>query len=123
MKRRKFINSTISGLTYLSITPLIIQCTFLDSKASISNPLLMKYIWDESTVEKVGIDYLQLFPSENNEQKLVEILLEKLDGNTIVEHQLKEDFNNHETVQIEGWILSKTEVQQCALYSLIKKTN
>ena len=31
----------------------------------------------------------------------------------------KEDFDNDQTVVVDGWVLSKTEARQCALYSLV----
>ena len=40
-----------------------------------------------------------------------------------MQQKVRADFENGETLVIQGWVLSQTEARQCALYSLTQSNN
>jgi len=66
----------------------------------------------------IGERYLKLYPQEDDLNYLLISLNYELPGNSWyqwLQAKIKEDFQHKQTVQVEGWILSKTEAQLCAL--------
>lgn len=72
----------------------------------------------------IGERYLKLYPEETQLKHLIAgfsdlvvIAGDEQLGNDWyrwLEAKIKEDFENRQTVQIDGWIFSKTEAQLCA---------
>lgn len=125
MNRRKFIIISTTGVAVLAI-PIYYQ--FLDKNIE-SNPLiypqLLSQIWHEDTIKLIGSNYLRQVPKENNKQMLKNLILENISSSNsnlekVIESQIKEDFETENSVMVDGWVLSMTEIRQCALYSLTK---
>jgi hypothetical protein len=80
---------------------------------------------DTKTINETGLAYRKLFPAENNQTILNQLLL----GNNTpsdkkllqkqLDAQVDQDFKTGKTVTAKGWILSVTEARQCALYSIL----
>lgn len=81
---------------------------------------------------RLGRRYLQAFPREGDRSWLVARILD--DGSAPaaspamfasdelrrrIARRRREDFTQSETVQVEGWILSRTEARLCALAALV----
>jgi len=123
MKRRKFI--TIAGIgTAAIIVPSIYQ---IAKRYGNLNPIIypqtLAQIWDEETFKIIGSEYLLQAPNENNKQMLKHLILEDKSINNgnlekYLQDQTKKDFEIENIVEINGWMLSITEVRQCALYLL-----
>jgi len=41
---------------------------------------------------------------------------------SVLREKIRDDFRNQKIIVIDGWLLSVTEVQLCALAALVKKT-
>ena len=121
MKRRSFVVSMANGLTLLSISPILLQCTVPDYDPHIANPLLLKYIWDPETIMEIGQVFIEMNPDINSERALVKTLLMKFNTDTTFEKEIMDDFSAEQFVQLKGWILSETEAQQCALFYILAK--
>jgi len=92
-------------------------------------PALLSNICDTKTLKEIGTAYRQKFTDENNEDRLANLLLTDSDNkvvpensedaaiHSLLEKKIQQDFVTGKTVVVKGWILSKTEAQQCALFS------
>lgn len=72
-------------------------------------------IWEPDTIRAVGESYRTIAPEERREDVLVKLLSEQPSA---LEEKIKDDFRKGDMVLVDGWILSKTEARQCALFSL-----
>lgn len=88
------------------------------------HPELLSILDDPQIVKEIGQAYLKKHPKDQSKQSLLASIDQKLGfirtGNlkTSISKQVKADFELGHTIQLNGWILSQTEAQQCALYSL-----
>jgi hypothetical protein len=129
MKRRDFII-----LSFYSGVLISLPFSGCGTASAVANrawipPGLLSNICDAKTLKEIGTNYRQKFSDENNEERLANLLLTDNDskvvpGNSddavihsLLEKKIKKDFETGDTVVIKGWILSKTEAQQCALFS------
>ena len=73
---------------------------------------------------EMGIKYQDQFPDETNVRTLVRHLSAETSGvddalALSIARNIKKDFVTGNTIMLDGWILSKTEARQCALFSTI----
>ncbi|WP_228851797.1 hypothetical protein [Aegicerativicinus sediminis] len=123
MRRGHFILLSGLGLTAMAL-PTLTSCA-VEYNPKVAAPELLSTIWDTTTINAMGQSYRQQFIDENSERSLVKLLNIKAsdEESRILEkltQQIEEDFKNGDTVALDGWILSRTEARQCALYSLTK---
>ena len=93
----------------------------------ITEPELLSYIWDTATIRDIGENYRKQFSDEDSERKLVNFLSDyaSTESTTTIEmlrQQIANDYSQGNIVLVDGWVLSRTEARQCALFSL-KQTN
>lgn len=123
MKRKKFITIASVGAAAI-IVPSIYQIVKrYENLNPIIYPQTLAQFWDKQTIKIIGSKYLLHSPNENNKQILKHlILVDKSINNSNLEKalkdQIKKDFETENIVIINGWILSITEVRQCALFLL-----
>lgn len=135
MRRRTFCELTslaVAG-TFMPLTACSGPDPSLYSKLSL--PTTMATINDSTTIMAVGNAYLKQVPAENDPEDLVNRLLVGSNGEAIPEatdslalqklmsDKIIADFENGEFVVVRGWVLSRTEARQCALYSLTQSIN
>ncbi len=96
----------------------------------LSQPAILTTISDTNMIAKLGNAYLGRVDSENTSSRLINALMTNTNGGAIphttdsltlqrlVSEKIQYDFETGETVVINGWVLSKTEARQCALFSL-----
>ena len=124
MQRRTFIH--LSAYTTIALTlPVIDGCGWNSTDKILSQPLFFSHLVDIKTINETGLAYRKLFPAEDNQAALNQLLLGNNASNdkNIIQKQLDEqvdqDFKAGKTVTAKGWVLSITEARQCALYSII----
>lgn len=133
MKRRNFILT--AALSAAAVSLPFLNCTGpdpeLDKKISIPEVLSLTY--DEKTIREIGMAYGKAYPDEYNISALEGLLKKNTDGKIIsasmqkgeidaqLDSQVKNDFASGQTIVLNGWVLSRTEARQCALYTLISK--
>ena len=88
---------------------------------------MLSYIWDTATIRDIGENYRKQFSDEDSERKLVNFLSDyaSTESTTTIEmlrQQIANDYSQGNIVLVDGWVLSRTEARQCALFSL-KQTN
>ena len=132
MKRRHFIFYTVFSTAAVSIP--FLNCSSpdqeLDKKLAMPETLAQTY--DEKTIMEIGQAYGKTYPDEYSIGDLEKLLTKTETGksiagsetaemiNSTLNEMVKKDFQTGDTVVLNGWILSKTEARQCALFTLIK---
>jgi hypothetical protein len=126
MKRRTFIIAASSVAVGLPVV------YYTAKQKNQINPLikpdLLGRFCDEKTLWIIGSNYRVLVPQENEKQKLTDLILTDKNGKKIkasdrfgveelVNKKVNADFLTNETIVINGWVISKTEARQCALFS------
>jgi hypothetical protein len=124
MQRRTFIH--LSAYTAIALTfPLMDGCNWESVDKILSQPLLFSHLVDVKTISETGQAYRKLFPAEDNQAILNQLLLGSNPSidKKLIQKQLDErvdlDFRAGKTVTVKGWVLSITEARQCALYSIL----
>lgn len=125
VKRRKFIILSGMGTTALTLPAACLQARVPEYDPLLAEPGLLSLIWETKTMIEIGDLYREQIPEERTEGALVAALLKKgTDENfasrEFMGEQVKKDYEQEDIVILEGWILSRTEVRQCALLSLIE---
>lgn len=131
--RREFLSSMASfGCLFTIAAPVqsLLNITGNDhNKPPVAR--LSELIIHQDSAAVVGREYLKLAPAEAKKEKLATAILEKMNlapaalpGMTTVklhkkvQTQIRKDFQDGTTVELHGWILSRTEARLFALVSL-----
>lgn len=127
MQRRSFIH--LSAFTTAALVmPFVNGCSYnqLNTEA---RPLFFSRLTDIKTILQIGEDYRKTHPTENNKNKLSELLLADAglktttnDSTTrfMLDNCVMNDFKTGKIITIKGWVLSITEARQCALFSILQ---
>ncbi len=123
MERKKFIFMTTAAAAILAIPVWYYNSCSSVYDQSLTKPQLLSNIWDTETIAEIGEIYKKQHSSENSPSKLIKLLSESISSEkgeivAFINQRIKEDYKTGRIVTIDGWILSVTEVRQCALYSL-----
>ena len=119
MKRRKFLGILTLGTLIIGAISwfFVIKKQRLDT--GTFDPDILSNICSREKIIEIGIKYRQI-SSENDKETLARLL--EVEGQKSVkqyfENKVRQDFENNDTVLIDGWLLSVTEARQCALLSL-----
>jgi hypothetical protein len=118
MKRREFI-----GLVAVGAAGVVLPAA-ASSLPAVAHPRLLDILHDDEVVREIGRSYREMAAGQNDVRALTEAILADRTGSVSaavgarLDQQVKDDFTLGRTVKVNGWILSVTEAQQCALYSL-----
>ena len=93
---------------------------------------LVRVIGNRESARVVGEEYLKSWPAEAGIDRLVRLILwpkpvtsredvqmSLADISALVRHRQNEDFSLERVVNVQGWILSRTEARLCALCALL----
>ena len=125
MNRKSFvILSSLGGLGILQSLYLS-SCTRDERIPILAVPESLVPICEPETLQKIGRQDLEMFPEENEQSVLSEFLIDGFSGSKDVltahlETRIAEEYRQGTTIEVAGWLLSRTEARQCALYSLLK---
>lgn len=90
-----------------------------------ARPALLSMLGDPARVRELGRRYRSMMPEEKSREALLSALRSEPDSTPTEEGQFKEqirdDFASGRVVTLDGWVLSRTEARQCALFSLTCK--
>ncbi|HEX3935808.1 MAG TPA: hypothetical protein VHW43_14095 [Puia sp.] len=113
MQRRSFLFYTVMG----AITMTTGCGRRTDPRAvALETPDFLSHVCDAATMRQLGAAYRTQTPAEASEETLIGLLKPGITAQTI-----KTDYANGDIVTIKGWVLSRTEARQCALFSLDSK--
>ena len=125
MKRRNFVILTGVGISAIILPTLYYKYNNPEYNPLLTEPEFLSSIWDANTIQQTGEIFREQFPSENSERKLVNLLSsdsssDMIGSTEIMNQKILKDYIIGNIVMIDGWILSKTEARQCALFSITK---
>ena len=116
MKRRKLLRSLVA-LSTLSWIPSALQAALPgQSTRDLAFPASLVGLFDPPTLVQLGLAFREQFPLYSDRRSLAREIPEN--GNDI-DATVTKEFERGDCVQLNGWILSRTEGRQCALYSLL----
>lgn len=120
MERRKFINISSASIVLLSTGAFALNSN-VNQKLILETESLGN-IWTHSTIIKVGQLYRDQYPNENYSKSLMgnipEHLINSEELPKFFKKKIIDEHKNNETVLVDGWLISKTEGQKCALVSI-----
>lgn len=125
MHRRHFL--IIGGLSTLTFTA---PSAWGASGAArdqqiLARPVLLSVLGSPDRVRELGRCYRSMMPAEDDQATLLAALRSELGTGSSsslrsrLATRIREDFAAGRTVTVRGWVLARTEAQQCALFSLV----
>ena len=126
MNRKKFMVLSGLGLAALSLP---VACQFSrrrEQLAVLERPLELSRVCDTAALVSVGAQYRRRQAEENDEDLLFELLLPESAAPPdslaqMLLDRIRADYENNDTLILDGWVLSRTEARQCALFSFIQR--
>jgi hypothetical protein len=124
MERRYFLTSITAGSAMLLLPVGVVSCASKGMELQLAVPRSLMPICNSETLLEIGRVYLKMFPEENEIEVLSALISRELsiNSNKFFEDlaaKITEEFKNRQFVEVGGWLLSRTEARQCALYSLL----
>jgi hypothetical protein len=121
--RRRFLAlSTIVGASVLTLA-----CETASDTSSLAQPDLLVALGPDA-VRGLGRRYRASVPGESDAPQLTEAIQESRPWTAriglrhpAIDDQVRDDFDAGRTVIVDGWLLSRTEARQCALYSTLQR--
>ena len=130
MKRRTFILAATGAAVAIATIPIVkYKCSSSLTHDPLLRPDVLAHFCDEKAIRDIGAQYRKQFPSENNKEKLTELLLTIKPGKKVspgdrpaiaklLKNKIQDEFLQNNVIVVNGWVISSTEARQCALYSL-----
>jgi hypothetical protein len=122
LDRRRFLQLAATGMVAGLTTSACARDTGADAGA-LGKPALLEMLGSER-VREIGAQYRAAVPNENTANTLRDAISHSRhqtfswSPEGAIEGQIRDDFAAGRTVVVSGWVLSRTEARQCALYSL-----
>jgi hypothetical protein len=119
--RRRFLQLSAAGVVAGFADSACTRDTGEDAQA-LARPALLEMLGADRTLE-IGTHYRAAVPGENTVAALRDAISSSQRQfpwirRRSTEEQVRDDFAAGRTIVISGWVLSRTEARQCALYSL-----
>jgi hypothetical protein len=131
-RQRRWILRGIAALGAIRITRALAVAPMRPSRDPVVEHLL-SYLTSPSSAQVIGREYLVTHPEEQSIQRLMESIVPSaadidaaVDGRLLrvsvhryIHSRILSDFEVGDVIQLQGWILSVTEVRLCALIALM----
>lgn len=129
MKRRTFIIALVSVGAAAAIPIAQYRRKNFLTGDPLMRPNVLAHFCDGGTISDIGKSYRSHVPEENEKKRLRELLMTNKNGSKVnpsgdeaisemLEKKIEQEFKDGKIVIQKGWVLSKTEARQCALFSL-----
>lgn len=130
MDRRDFLFYAAAGSAALSLPAATITSARSRPFTPLARPRTIQTIGRAPLVYRLGRTYRTRWPDENDPNVLASAIRGEYPASAFssvigsdldaqIDRRIQQDFEAGRTVQLEGWVLSVTEVRQCALYSIL----
>jgi hypothetical protein len=130
MTRRSFLINSL-GTTAAFLLSFIGCREKVSSKTTaLYLPEFLSLIVDEKSIRDIGMAYISLAPNQTTNSYLISLLMtgrngKKLSGTASassirseLRKKIVQDYKKGKYLFVDSWVLSETEAQQCALFSL-----
>jgi hypothetical protein len=126
MNRKTFLVLSGMGLLAVSGTLYLGIRGYKNRRNVLSRPESLALFCEDDALVSMGKQYLELYPQEQDISLLISLinssqysqeqsLRRELQDNT------RRDFEFNQTMILDGWVISRTEARQCALFTLMQK--
>jgi hypothetical protein len=128
MKRRRFLQITITGALAFSLSGIGWLVKARSRTHVLAFPEMLILLGSEKRIREIGAAYRNTFPGESTSDALSKALISdsglsaNISDSILRDHmdqQVRRDFEHGRIVRLNGWILSRTEARQSALYSIL----
>ena len=128
MDRRQFIQFAAAGAAGIGLTGVVWLPSAEPPLSVLVRPALLRLLNSPDEITAIGNAFRAARPTERTADAIASAILSDMqlspefpeaalrDG---LSRQIRQDFAEHRTVRLRGWILSVTEARQCALYSIL----
>jgi hypothetical protein len=129
MKRRHFLRISIFGAAAAGL-PIIGCNAFSGDSQPLSQAFTLGHFCDEEAIREIGMAYQAMDPTAKDVDALRKVLLVDILGPNAaskqtdrvpvkkVKDRVTKDFSENLLVAPAGWVISRTEARQCALFTL-----
>lgn len=130
MKRRHFLRLSVAGAAAAGMQ--LAGCNpFSSDRQSLTQPLTLSQFCDEDAILEIGRAYQGMESVATNADTLRKALLADIYGQASpprdtdaipvdkINDRIRKDYEENLVVTPAGWIISRTEARQCALFALI----
>jgi hypothetical protein len=133
MTRRAFVLSLLGTTAAFIFTSIGCRERVSSKTMALYMPEFLSLIIDENTIRNIGLAYISIAPNQTTESFLISKLMTDQNGKPLsrtlsaknissaLRIKIQQDFQKGQYLFVDGWILSETEAQQCALFSLSQK--
>jgi hypothetical protein len=128
MERRRFLHAAALGVAAAAAGTTGWLVLPRSRAQVLAHPVLLELFGDVDSVRAVGLNYRHSSPHEQTSRALERALLRsvgpaaRLSDRLLrarIDARVQADFDTGDIVQVGGWILSRTEARQCALFTLL----
>jgi hypothetical protein len=124
MKRTSFIQISLLGAGALMVPFTLESCLFAEPEPRLAIPDSLLSVCDSRDLKGIGKIYREAFPQEDDIEILASLIGAGLNPNADsffndLDIKITADYSDGQWVEVSGWLLSRTEARQCALYSLV----
>jgi hypothetical protein len=133
MTRRSFLFNSLGAIAAFSLTLIGCREKVSSKTTALYLPELLSLLVDEKTIREIGMAYISLAPNQTTNTYLISLLMTDSNGKKLsntasastiradLGKKIVVDFKKGNYLFIDGWVISETEAQQCALFSLSQK--
>jgi len=125
MDRRQFLELGGTSALALPLAGSIAWIEPTDEQRPLARPDMLTRVGDHGLTRRLGRRYRRVFPGENDTATLTEILRRSAAGeegpdlSTKLTARVRRDFAEGRTLNLDGWVLARTEARQCGLFSVL----
>jgi hypothetical protein len=126
---RRFVCLSLGSASGLSLTPRYVQALAPGADPDELAARLRALLYDREAARRLGHSYVRQVPTEDDPRILARLAvasaeaqqvdamsLDRASLNQRLDAQVRGDFASGNTIQLDGWVLSRTEGRLCALY-------
>lgn len=114
MKRRKFLKVSVAGGTLACVGAALLAAR---SKNGVPPQGLNNLFRDPAKIRQLGDIYRATHTAEDD-VNVLQSLAVPVDDLAVAAAAVQRDFEIGAIVQLDGWVLSRTEARHCALFSI-----
>lgn len=120
MDRRQFL--ALTGTSSLMLSAPAVWGWPRPPRTAEARPALLSMLGDPDRIRELGRRYRSKVPGERSREALLSALRGEKGsdspGEAQLQAQVRADFASGRVLTLDGWVLSRTEARQCALFDL-----